>query len=46
MDSFIINAGAGVRWTPRISTYVGYQGQLGRGNYQANGITGTMSFSF
>jgi outer membrane autotransporter protein len=45
-DSAIINAGAGVQWTPRISTYVGYQGQLGRGNYEANGVTGTISYSF
>jgi outer membrane autotransporter protein len=45
-DSFIINAGAGVQWTPRISTYIGYQGQLGRTNYTANGVTGTISFSF
>jgi outer membrane autotransporter protein len=45
-DSFVLNAGAGVQWTPRISTYIGYQGQLGRSNYQANGITGTISFSF
>jgi outer membrane lipase/esterase len=45
-DSAIINAGAGVQWTPRISTYVGYQGQLGRSNYDANGVTGSISFSF
>jgi outer membrane autotransporter protein len=45
-DSAIINAGAGVQWTPRISTYVDYQGQLGRGNYEANGVTGTISYSF
>ena len=45
-DSAILNAGVGVQWTPRISTYVGYQGQLGRSNYSANGVTGTMSFSF
>ncbi|MBV8587992.1 MAG: autotransporter outer membrane beta-barrel domain-containing protein, partial [Verrucomicrobia bacterium] len=45
-DSFIINAGAGIQWTPRISTYIGYQGQLGRTNYSANGVTGTISFSF
>jgi outer membrane autotransporter protein len=45
-DGFIINTGAGVQWTPRISTYVGYQGQLGRSNYSANGVTGTISFSF
>jgi outer membrane autotransporter protein len=45
-DSLIINAGAGVQWTPNISTYIGYQGQLGRDNYNANGVTGTFSFSF
>jgi outer membrane autotransporter protein len=45
-DSFVINAGAGIQWTPGISTYVGYQGQLGRRNYSANGVTGTISFSF
>jgi outer membrane lipase/esterase len=45
-DSVTINAGVGTQWTPRISTYVGYQGQLGRDNYDANGVTGTISFSF
>jgi len=45
-DSAIINAGVGTQWTPRIATYVGYQGQLGRDNYDANGVTGTISFSF
>ena len=45
-DSAIINPGVGTQWTPRISTYVGYQGQLGRENYDANGVTGTISFSF
>jgi outer membrane autotransporter protein len=45
-DSAIINAGVGTQWTPRISTYVGYQGQLGRHNYDAHGVTGTIIFSF
>jgi uncharacterized protein YhjY with autotransporter beta-barrel domain len=45
-DSAIINAGVGTQWTPRIATYVSYQGQLGRNNYDANGVTGTISFSF
>jgi fibronectin-binding autotransporter adhesin len=45
-DSFIINAGAATQWTPRISTFVGYQGQLVRSNYDANGVTGSISFSF
>ena len=45
-DSAIINAGVGVQWTPRISTYVGYRGELGRTNYESNAVTGTLSFSF
>jgi outer membrane autotransporter protein len=45
-DSAIINAGVGVQWTPRISTYVAYQGQLGRDRYDSNGVTGGVSFSF
>jgi outer membrane autotransporter protein len=45
-DSFIINAGAGAQITPRVSVYVGYQGQVGRSNYEANGVTGTFSLSF
>jgi outer membrane autotransporter protein len=45
-DSFVINAGAGAQLTPRISLYVGYQGQLARDNYEANGVTGTFSISF
>jgi fibronectin-binding autotransporter adhesin len=45
-DSFIINAGCGAQLTPTISIYVGYQGQLGRDRYEANGVTGTVSFSF
>src|SRR5262249_32482006 len=29
-DGAIINTGAGVQWTPRMSTCISYQGQLGR----------------
>jgi uncharacterized protein with beta-barrel porin domain len=36
----------GTQWTDRVSTFVGYQGQLGRDNYSATGVTGTMSFAF
>ena len=45
-DSAIVTAGAGVQWTPRISTYVSYQGQLGRDRYDSNGVTGGVSLSF
>ena len=33
-DSLIINANVGIQWTPRISTTIGYDGQLGRGPLQ------------
>ncbi len=45
-DSAIINAGVGVQWTPRIATYVSYQGQLGRNRYNSNAVSGGVSFSF
>jgi outer membrane autotransporter protein len=45
-DRLTLNAGVGTQWTDRISTFLGYQGQLGRDNYQANGVTGTISISF
>ena len=45
-DSAIVNAGAAVQWTSRFSTYVGYQGQLGRDRYNANAVTGGISFNF
>jgi outer membrane autotransporter protein len=45
-DSAIINAGAAFQLTPRLSTYLGYQGQLGRDRYNANAVTGGFSFSF
>jgi len=45
-DRLTLNAGVGTQWTDRISTFLGYQGQLRRDNYQANGVTGTISISF
>ena len=45
-DSAIVNAGAAFQLTPQLSTYLGYQGQLGRDRYNANGVSGGFSFSF
>jgi fibronectin-binding autotransporter adhesin len=45
-DSAIVNAGAAFQLTARLSTYLGYQGQLGRDRYNANAVTGGFSFSF
>ena len=45
-DSLIINAGVGLQINPQLSIYIGYQGQQFRGDYEANAVTGTFSFSF
>ncbi|HWX19590.1 MAG TPA: autotransporter domain-containing protein [Candidatus Binatia bacterium] len=45
-DSVIVNTGAAIQWTRRISTYLGYQGQLARNHYNSNAITGGVSFTF
>lgn len=45
-DSAIVIPTLEIQWTHTFSTYVGYQGQLGRDRYNANAVTGGMSFSF
>jgi outer membrane autotransporter protein len=45
-NSAIINSGFAIQWTPRLSTFIEYQGQLGRSNYDSNGVNGGISFSF
>jgi outer membrane autotransporter protein len=45
-DSLIINANVGIQWTPRISTTIGYDGQIARDHYSSHSVTGTFSFSF
>lgn len=45
-DHLTLNAGVATQWTDRISSFIGYQGQSGRDNYQANGVTGTINISF
>jgi outer membrane autotransporter protein len=44
--SAIVNAGVSVQWTPCISTYVSYDGQLGRDRYDSNGVSGGFRISF
>jgi fibronectin-binding autotransporter adhesin len=39
-ESAIVSAGVSVQWTPTLSTYLNYDGQLGRGNYSSNAVTG------
>jgi outer membrane autotransporter protein len=45
-DSAVVNAGISVSWTPRISTYVSYNGLLGRDRYDSNGVSGGVRISF
>jgi outer membrane autotransporter protein len=45
-DSAVVSAGVSAQWTPSISTYVNYAGQLGRGNYDSNAVTGGVRISF
>ena len=45
-DSAVVSAGVSVQWTPAITTYVSYDGQLGRGNYDSNAVTGGVRISF
>jgi outer membrane autotransporter protein len=45
-DSAIVSAGISVQWTPKIATYVYYDGQLGRDRYDSNAVTGGFRFSF
>jgi outer membrane autotransporter protein len=45
-DSAIVSAGVSVIWTPTLTVYVNYDGQLGRGNYDSNAVTGGVRISF
>jgi outer membrane autotransporter protein len=37
-DSAVIDAGLDVQWTPTIGTYFGYNGQVGRSNYDSHAV--------
>ena len=45
-DSAVVDAGVTVQWTPTLSTYINYDGQLGRGNHDSNAVTGRVRISF
>jgi outer membrane autotransporter protein len=45
-DSAIVSAGVSVIWTPTLTTYLNYDGQLGRGNYSSDAVTGGVRISF
>jgi outer membrane autotransporter protein len=45
-DSAILTAGLSIQWSPKILTYVNYNGQLGRNRYDSNAVTGGVSIRF
>jgi len=45
-DSAVVDAGISVSWTKSISTYVSYNGLLGRDRYNSNGLSGGIRISF
>jgi outer membrane autotransporter protein len=45
-DSAVVSAGLSAQWTPAIATYVNYDGQLGRANFNSNAVTGGVRISF
>ena len=45
-DSAVVNAGVAVQWTRSFSTYLSYDGQLGRARYNSNGVSGGLRFLF
>jgi outer membrane autotransporter protein len=45
-DSAVVDAGISVSWTKSVSTYVSYDGLLGRDRYDSNGVNGGIRISF
>jgi fibronectin-binding autotransporter adhesin len=45
-DSALIGAGAVLVWNERVSTYIYYDGQFGRSNYDSNNVSGGVCVSF
>ncbi|HSI14708.1 MAG TPA: autotransporter domain-containing protein [Chthoniobacter sp.] len=45
-DSLLLGAGFAILWNERTSTYVYYDGELGRSNYNAHNVSGGVRVSF
>jgi Autotransporter beta-domain len=45
-DSAVVNAGVAMQWTRSFSTYVSYDGQLGRARCNSNGVSADFGFHF
>jgi outer membrane autotransporter protein len=45
-DSAVVSAGVSIQWTPTITIYLDYDGQLGRENYDSNAVTAGVSITY
>lgn len=45
-DSLLLSAGVNLQWSERVSTYLGYDGNLARQNYSAHSISGGVRIEF
>jgi uncharacterized protein with beta-barrel porin domain len=45
-DSLLIGAGVSILWSDRISTYVYYDGDVARINYDSNSVSGGVRITF
>ena len=45
-DSALIDAGVDVQWTPTIGTYFGYNGNVGRSNYNSQSVICSVHWDF
>ena len=45
-DSLLLGAGVAVLWNERTATYVYYDGEIGRNNYDSNNVSGGVRLSF
>ncbi|MCE9609619.1 MAG: autotransporter domain-containing protein [Chthoniobacter sp.] len=45
-DSLLLGAGVAVLWNERTSTYVYYDGEIGRSNYESNNVSGGVRVEF
>ena len=45
-ESLLLGAGVAVLWNERTSTYVYYDGEIGRTNYQSNNVSGGVRLEF
>ena len=45
-DSLLMGAGFTIMWNPRFATYLYYDGELGRSNYDSHNISGGIRLQF